>query len=146
MITLDTIKKHLQLYGYTIRDNDTYLLNHFKDEIEEYILNYCNIKSIPEKLRHVELDLICGEFLKFKKRTGGLVDENGNPWFTGLGDVESVKVGDVDVSLDGGDLSSLQNGFSEDEFDALIDDLCNREDKEHILNRFRVIWDGRRTY
>lgn len=60
------VTKRLELYGYTLKDTDSYLLTVAFERVRGTIHNDCNVKDVPLGLRHVAADMTLGEFLRAK--------------------------------------------------------------------------------
>lgn len=60
-----------------------------------YVINYCNLQSLPSELTLVVVDRACGEFLYVKKGSGKLecTDENVN------NAVKTIQAGDTSVTF-----------------------------------------------
>lgn len=71
-ITITTVSARLSQLGYTVTDDDTPQLKFELEKIFNYVLNYCNISTIPSILNHRIVDRIAGEFLFYKKNSGTL--------------------------------------------------------------------------
>ena len=104
-------------YLYTIGD-DEFLLDYIIAEKTQYILNYCNISTIPTELEYVLINLVCADFFQTKKVTGKDVgiDTNG---------VKQIKEGDI----------TIQYADASSNFDILLAKLNDTSE----LKRFRRI-------
>lgn len=108
------VKRRLQSLGYTAVSSDDWVIDFIVDKVENYIRDNCNIRVIPESLFEAEVDIICGEFLSFKKNLGQL-------------DIESLNFQTVEKSVQEGDtkVEFYVDGTMTDEqkLDALIKGL-----------------------
>lgn len=105
---------------------DEGLLTFTTDAVENKIKNRINDTTIPAELLEVEIDMICGEFLKLKKSTGQL------PEYEFQQIVASIKEGDTTVTF--------QNGVSpEQQFDALVNSMSNGHEADIIRHR-KLVW------
>lgn len=121
MIITDDVALRLKSLGYTISDEDTDTIDYCIKENEEYICNFCNIKTIPLELYNTAVDMCCGSFLKIKNSMDELKDYNLK------GALSGITEGDISVSY--------TNGISRDVlFDELIKRLSNKDSQ---LIRFR---------
>jgi len=120
------VEKQLNILGI---DTDSKL----KDEIylllpkvEMTIKNYCNISEIPDCLKFVFCDILCGHLLLFRKNSNRLEIENIN---FNLSE-KSIQEGDTKVEFN-------SDGCLTDEqrFDRLIDNLINYRKAELISQR-----------
>lgn len=117
----------LNTLGYEYHANtDEGLLTFCADSIENKIINRINTSTIPEELLEIEIDMICGEFLRVKKSMGQLTEYD----FKQV--VESIKEGDISVSLSKGTTPEQQ-------FDLLLDSLINSHAEDFIRHR-KLVW------
>lgn len=84
----------LQDLGYTTSDTDSNIIKVLLSDVREYILNYCNLDDMPNKLINTYYNIVCGKFLKQKLANGTLQG------ITGLqeGNISSISEGDVSIS------------------------------------------------
>ena len=97
-------------------------------KVENSIKNDCNVSEIPEGLMNIAVDMVCGEVLSVKYRTGQLE-------LTSLdldGAIASVTVGGASVSFD-------NNTSDVGKFDVLISLLANSGRGEFACYR-RIKW------
>lgn len=111
---LDDIKQRLQSLGYTSDTADDWMMGFCKDKVENHIKNSCNVAEVPEGLRHVAVDMACGEFLFGKKQSGQGVGID----FEAV--VKSIAEGDTTVTFD-------TSASAEAKYDALISYLMHSE-------------------
>ncbi len=90
----DIIAGRLAGLGYEISEDDAELISFCSKKVENDIKNRTNLADIPEGLREVFIDRVCGEVLMSKLMSGEL---DG-----GEGGVKSITEGDVSVSFSGG--------------------------------------------
>jgi hypothetical protein len=69
---IDAIDLRLQSLGYTLQDNDPWLVSFMAQKVAKEILTKCNLSEIPKGLEEIAIDMICGEFLLNKKGSGQL--------------------------------------------------------------------------
>lgn len=112
------IQRLLQL-GYKTTDIDNSTIEYCIGSVEQYIKNFCNITKIPQEMEYIECDMVCGEFLLFKRATGQLNVEQI---------VSSVNLGDMSVSF---------GGMSNTECMDLI--ISNLKNKDGELICFRTL-------
>lgn len=95
------IKERLISLGYEVTDTDDKSIKMQINKVEQYILHWCNIDEIPECLKYVVIERVCGEFLldkaSFNQLDGALV--------TAL--VKSTKEGDTQVEYQVGATTPL---------------------------------------
>ena len=90
----DKVIERLDTLGYAYdKDKDGMLIGILIASVGEHIKNRINDTEIPEGLDNVYVDMVCGEFLRQKKAVGQLNDIEQSKA------VESIKMGDVTVSL-----------------------------------------------
>ena len=123
----DKLIARLKDLGYVYEPTkDENLLTFTTDAVENKIKNRINDTTIPAELLAIEIDMICGEFLKLKKSLGQLTEYD----FQQL--VESIKEGDTTVTF--------QDGASiEQQFDSLIDSMINGHKEDFIRHR-KLVW------
>jgi hypothetical protein len=111
---LEDVKQRLQSLGYTAVITDDWILGFCKDKVEAHIRNSCNVAEVPEGLRHIAVDMVCGEFLFGKKQSGQSIGID----FEAV--VKSIAEGDTTVTFD----ASVS---PEAKYDALISYLMHSE-------------------
>ena len=93
----------LKSIHYEVKDDDNWLIDYLLKEIENDILNFCNIKELPEQLRYILVRRAAGRFLLAKLSSNGL-GEN----FDYSTAVKEIREGDVSISYaDGADYKSV---------------------------------------
>lgn len=120
------VKRRLQSLGYTAVSSDDWAIDFIVDKVENYIRDNCNTRVIPESLFEAEVDIICGEFLSFKKNSGQL-------------DIESLDFQTVEKSVQEGDtkVEFYVDGTMTDEqkLDALIKGLASSGKNQFVSYR-----------
>ena len=111
---LDDIKQRLAAFGYNTTAADDWVLGFCINKVETHIKNNCNVAEVPEGLRSIAVDMVCGEFLFGKKQSGQGVGID----FEAA--VKSIAEGDTTVTFD---TSSSVEG----KYDALISYLMHGE-------------------
>lgn len=111
---IEMVLKRLDSFCYEITEKDIYPIAFSIQKVEQTIRNECNTLEIPDGLTCHAVDMVCGDFLSGKYRTGQLelsaLDLGGA--------LASVNVGGTSVSFD-------NNTSDESKFDALISVLSN---------------------
>lgn len=87
------VYKRLESFGYIITESDDWIISFAIQKVENNIKNSCNVTSIPDGLKHIAVDMICGEFLFAKKQTGKLDGFNLETA------VKQVQTGDTSVTF-----------------------------------------------
>lgn len=125
---IEKLIARLKDLGYTYDPVlDEGLLNFCLESVEEKIKNRINDSIIPEGLYYVEIDMICGEFLKMKKSMGQLDT-------TSVEQVaESIKEGDTTITFRSSDASPEQR------FEAYINHLIDDHQEDFIRYR-KMVW------
>ena len=94
----EPVLKRLDSFGYEPTENDAFVIGFSVQKVENSIKNDCNVSEIPEGLMNIAVDMVCGEVLSTKYRTGQLelssLDLDGA--------ISSVTVGGATVSFDKG--------------------------------------------
>ena len=92
----ELVLKRLGSFGYEPTEDDVFAIGFSVQKVEQTIKNDCNVTEVPEGLTSIAVDMVCGEFLSTKYRTGQLV-------LSSLdldGALASVNVGGASVSFD----------------------------------------------
>ena len=100
--TLTTeIKERLTSLGYTATDADNKSIKFLFEKVEENIKHWCNIDEVPECLKYVVIERVCGEFL-LEKASFNQLDE------ALVGSlVKSTKIGDTEINYQVGATTPL---------------------------------------
>ena len=124
----ETVLKRLDSFGYVPAESDAFVIGFSIEKIEQTIKNECNLDELSEGLIHIAVDMVCGEILSTKHRTGQLelssLDLDGA--------LASVDVGGASVSFD-------NNTSDESKLNALILALRNVGRGEFACYR-RIRW------
>ena len=100
--TLTTeIKERLTSLGYTATDADNKSIKFLFEKVEENIKHWCNIDEVPECLKYVVIERVCGEFLFEKASFNQLDDTLVNSL------VKSTKIGDTEINYQVGATTPL---------------------------------------
>ena len=68
----EAVLKRLVSFGYSLEEDDGWVICFAIQKVENHIKNSCNTTSVPDGLFNVAVDMVCGEFLLSKKQTGKL--------------------------------------------------------------------------
>lgn len=133
-IDIQDVRSELKAYGYSPVDTDDVIIRGCIDRVIAKVKSFTNLRKLPDKLKPTVLSMCCGEFLYFKKISGGLREgAYGNK--TG-----SLNFRDRVTQWTEGDSSvSLTAAGKDDEamFNDFIDEL--RKGDYRILEHFRVL-------
>jgi hypothetical protein len=66
----EDVISRLAAFGYAVTDADMWLINFIIGKVAETIKNECNVDEVPDGLRYVAVDMVCGEFLLAKQGSG----------------------------------------------------------------------------
>ena len=127
----EAVLKRLVSFGYTLEEDDGWMICFAIQKVENHIKNSCNTTSVPDGLFHVAVDMVCGEFLFAKKNTGKLESDAVN--LDGV--VKKVQEGDITVEFE---TSSSSSGEGSD-FDKLLNYLMNGREGELVCYR-KLMW------
>lgn len=129
---IEKILQRLMSFGYTPSKKDSWMITFCMQKVENHIKNSCNISEIPDELKEIEIERICGEFLFSKKQTGQLNAENG---FDVEMAIKQVQAGDTNVTFVVGEGSETL----ETKLNALISYLMNYGEGDFICYR-QIKW------
>ena len=118
-ISLEDVTKRLKQLGYVPCEADEDQMTFELNKIVNYVLNYCNIKTIPAILNPRIIDRVCAEFLYYKKNCGAL------DMFDFDYAIKSIKEGDTQIQYAVGDSGDTP----ESRFDAFLNKLERGFDK-----------------
>ncbi len=89
---LEDVTKRLETFGYTVTENDEWLIGFIIRKVDNHIKLECNIKEIPQELNEIIVDMAVGEFLLEKKSMGELAGFNLDAV------VKSIQEGDTNLT------------------------------------------------
>lgn len=95
------IKERLTSLGYTTADADDKSIKFHINKVEQYILHWCSIDEVPECLKYVVIERVCGEFLLEKSSFNQLDETLVNSL------VKSTKIGDTEINYQVGATTPL---------------------------------------
>ena len=110
----ESVLKRLDSFGCVSTEGDAFLIGFSVQVVEQTIKNECNVSEIPEGLICAAVDMVCGEIISTKHRTGQL--ELASMDLDGA--IASVNVGGTSVAFD-------NNSSDESKLNALILALKN---------------------
>ncbi|MBR5584085.1 MAG: hypothetical protein IKW21_06115 [Lachnospiraceae bacterium] len=124
----EAVLKRLVSFGYELKEEDAWTVSYSIQTVENRIRNSCNIYIIPDGLFNVAVDMVCGEFLLFKKQTGTL--ELANLALDGA--ITQIHEGDVTVAF--------ASGMSDEEkFNQFVNYLLHNGEGDLVCYR-RLNW------
>ena len=129
MVVRSDVIERLKQLGYTPTDADNDGIDFELNKILNYVMNYCNITTIPDILNPRIIDRVCGEFLFYKKNSGSL---NG---FNYDAVIKSIKEGDTTITYAVGQGEDTP----ENRFDTFVKSLERGFDKWLCPHR-RIRW------
>ena len=106
----EDVVKRLVSFGYDPTEEDMWIIAYSTKGTVNHVLNEINHKTVPEGLREVVVDMVCGEVLNAKFLSGQLnmtaLDLDGM--------IQSVREGDttVNFSTEGSDEAKLKGLLS----------------------------------
>ena len=119
MVTTQNIVNRLEQLGYTVTTADEEQVSFELKKITNYVMNYCNITTIPEILDLRIIDRVCSEFINYKKNSGTLVG------FDYDAVIRQISEGDTTISYAVGQGEDTP----ENRFDAFVNKLERGFDK-----------------
>ena len=129
---IEKILRRLISFGYTPSEADSWMITFCMQKVENHIKNSCNISEIPDELKEIEIDRICGEFLFSKKQTNQLNADNG---FDVEMAIKQVQAGDTNVTFAVGEGSETL----ETKLNVLISYLMNYGEGDFVCYR-QIKW------
>lgn len=124
----EAVMKRLVSFGYTLKEDDGWMISFAVQKVENHIKSSCNTASVPDGLFHVAVDMACGEFLSTLHHSGQLTIENLDL----EGVVTSIKEGDIQVSFGGGSSDVEKLG-------AFLDYLLHHGERDLVCYR-KLSW------
>lgn len=129
MVSSEQVISRLKMLGYTATVEDNTHLDYELSKTINYVMNYCNIQTIPEILNPRIIDRICADFLYYKKNSGSLEGFNYDAV------IKSIKEGDTTLTYAVGQGEDTP----ENRFDSFVKQLERGFDKWCTPHR-RLRW------
>jgi hypothetical protein len=129
MVSREQVISRLKMLGYTATVEDNDHLDYELNKTINYVMNYCNITTIPEILNPRIIDRICADFLYYKKNSGSLEGFNYDAV------IKSIKEGDTTLTYAVGQGEDTP----ENRFDSFVKQLERGFDKWITPHR-RLRW------
>lgn len=110
------------------------------EEVDQYILNYCNISATPFALRFVMANMVVDllNYQFFKKNPNGSTDGDGeNGGILGIADISNIQVGDTQIKLGSWSVTDSRTQALKSHVADLDEVLFNYNAQ---LNQFRRIY------
>lgn len=129
MIVRQDVIERLEQLGYVATESDNDQIDYELNKTLNYVMNYCNITTIPEIIYPRIVDRVCGDFLYYKKNSGSLEGFNYDAV------IKSIKEGDTTIQYAVGQGEDTP----ENRFDAFLKSLERGFDKWITPHR-RLRW------
>ena len=129
MVNIQDIVARLAQLGYTATEEDHEQIDFELQKTINYVLNYCNINTVPEIVNPRVIDRVCSDFLYYKKNSGSLEGFNYDAV------IKSIKEGDTQIQYAVGQGEDTP----ENRFDAFVRSLNLGFDKWITPHR-RIRW------
>ena len=126
----DKLIERLKDFGYTATNSDEPALHYLIDKWGQYVLDFCNIETIPTGVESKLIDKICGEFLYYKKNSGQLGET-----YDFEAPAKIIKEGDTSITMSYGEGGKTP----EQRFDNMLTSLMQSFDKNLVKYR-RLAW------
>ena len=126
----DKIVERLKDFGYTASASDEHAINYLIDKWSQYVLDFCNLETLPSGVESKLIDKICGEFLYYKKNSGQLGET-----FDFEAPAKIIKEGDTSITMSYGEGGKTP----EQRFDNMLTTLMQSFDKNLVKYR-RLAW------
>lgn len=117
-------------FGYTALAADEHVINFLINKWTTYVLDFCNVDSLPVGVEPKLIDKVCGEFLYYKKGSGQLGET-----FDFEAPAKIIKEGDTSITMSYGEGGKTP----EQRFDNMLSTLMNSFDKNLVRYR-RMAW------
>lgn len=124
------ITKRLADFGYTVLPADAHAIEFLTDKWSDYVLDFCNVTTVPDGVRTKLIDKICGEFLYYKKNSGQLGET-----YDFEAPAKIIKEGDTSITMSYGEGGKTP----EQRFDNMLTSLMQSFDKNLVKYR-RMAW------
>lgn len=124
------VTKRLADFGYTVGAADAHAIDFLISKWSDYVLDFCNLKELPEGVEPKLIDKICGEFLYYKKNAGQLGEE-----FDFDAPAKIIKEGDTSITMSYGEGGKTP----EQRFDNMLTSLMQSFDKNLVKYR-EFVW------
>lgn len=129
MVDRNDVIERLKQLGYVASDSDSDAIDFELEKTLNYVMNYCNITTIPNILNLRIIDRVCGDFLYYKKNSGSLEGFNYDAV------IKEIKEGDTTIKYAVGQGEDTP----ENRFDAFVKSLERGFDKWITPHR-RLRW------
>lgn len=129
MVDRQNVIERLKQLGYVVKETDYEHIDFELTKILNYVMNYCNITTIPDILDPRIVDRICGDFLYYKKNSGSLDGFNYDAV------IKEIKEGDTTIKYAVGQGEDTP----ENRFDVFVKSLERGFDKWITPHR-RLRW------
>lgn len=129
MVSVQDVVARLAHLGYIATESDYEQIEFELKKTHNYVLNYCNITTIPEIIDPRIIDRVCSDFLYYKKNSGSLEGFNYDAV------IKSIKEGDTQIQYAVGQGEDTP----ENRFDAFVRSLTQGFDKWITPHR-RLRW------
>ena len=129
MVGKNDVIQRLEMLGYVYSPTDDDQIEFELNKTLDYVMNYCNITTIPEILDKRIIDRVCGSFLYYKKNSGSLDGFNYDAV------IKSIKEGDTTLTYAVGQGEDTP----ENRFDSFVKSLERGFDK-YLTPHRRLRW------
>lgn len=129
MVVREDVVKRLAHLGYVATESDYDHIDFELEKTQHYVMNFCNITTIPEILDPRIVDKICSDFLYYKKNSGSMEGFNYDAV------IKSIKEGDTQIQYAVGQGEDTP----ENRFDTFVKSLERGFDKWLTPHR-RLRW------
>ena len=119
MVTRELVIDRLGQLGYEVEPKDWKQIDFELHKTIDYVMNYCNITTIPNILDYRIIDRVCADFLYYKKNSGSL------PGFNYEAVIKQIKEGDTTISY----ATGQGEDTPENRFDSFVKQLERGFDK-----------------
>ena len=125
---VEAVLKRLEGFGYTVKQEDIWLVAYCIQKVDNRINNTCNTLTVPDGLFNVAVDRVCGEVLFSLQRSGKL-------------ELDNIDLSDAVTQIHEGDTTiQFANGSSDlEKFTVFVNYLMHEGEGEFACYR-KIKW------
>jgi len=125
---VEAVLKRLEGFGYTVKQEDVWLVAYCIRKVSSHINNECNTLTVPDGLFNAAVDRVSGEVLSSLKQSGKLELEHIDL----SGAVSQIREGDITIQFAAG-------ASDEEKFAVFLNYLMHEGESDFVCYR-RIRW------